>query len=126
MKEFDELLTLLHKLRGPDGCAWDKKQTIESFAPHLMAEAKEVEEAVAAQDWKGLQEELGDLLYNILQLSAIAEEQGHFDLAAVLNSVHEKITRRHPHVFDPKQRHLNDPETIERRWKEIKEEEKRK
>lgn len=125
MQEFDRLLELLRKLRGAEGCAWDREQTIESFAPYIMSEAKEIEEAVQKKDYQGLKEELGDVLYNVLQLAAIAEEQGHFTLKEVLDRTHAKIVRRHPHVFDPTQRHLNDPETIKRRWGEIKREEKR-
>lgn len=125
MQEFNRLLEVLRKLRSAEGCAWDKEQTIESFTPFVIAEAKEIEAAVEKQDYDELRGELGDLLYNVLHLTAIAEEAGHFSIDAVMAEVTEKMIRRHPHVFGPESERTTDVEKIKRRWEEIKKEERR-
>jgi uncharacterized protein YabN with tetrapyrrole methylase and pyrophosphatase domain len=121
-KSVDELVELLRFMRGPKGCAWDRKQTLADFTKHLPAEAAEVKAALENGDRENLKEELGDLLYNILFISELAREEGSFTLDDVAEGVREKIVRRHPHVFGGEK--ITDPDEIVRRWREIKRQEK--
>ena len=120
----DKLVELLKFMRGPDGCAWDREQTLKDFAKHLPEEAGEVEAALKAGDRENLSEELGDLLYNILFVCEIAEEEGLFTLDDVADGVRGKIIRRHPHVFGGEK--ITDPDEIVKRWQEIKKQEKKR
>lgn len=97
--KFRELLDLVDKLRSPDGCPWDRAQTKGDISRYLMEESYEVLDALEGPSPEHLQEELGDLLFQILFLARIAEEAGEFDIAAVLGGITEKMIRRHPHVF---------------------------
>ena len=96
---FQDLIALMARLRSPDGCPWDREQNYATLAPMLIEEAYEVIEAAEAEDWAELRDELGDLLFQIVFYGQIATEQGHFDLQQSIARVHEKMTRRHPHVF---------------------------
>ena len=98
-KAFDDLLAVIRKTRVPGGCAWDREQTISSMAVHLKNEADEVVEAIESSDSENLREELGDLLWNIIFISKIAEDEGLFTIDEVMKDVKDKIVRRHPHVF---------------------------
>ena len=122
-KEFQKLVDLLELMRSPEGCAWDREQTLADFSEHLKNEADEVLEAIEREDYANLREELGDLLYNIVFIARIAEEQGEFNVADVCAEVREKIVRRHPHVFGGEK--LSDPEEITKRWHEIKKTERK-
>ncbi len=95
----DRLRALIAHLRGPDGCAWDREQTIESVRPNLLEEAHEVAAAMDGGDWDELKEELGDLLFQVGFLAQMAEEQERFDLDQVTDAVVNKMIARHPHVF---------------------------
>jgi len=97
MKQFEELWELVKYLRVQ--CPWDKEQTFDTAKDHMMEEAKEVKEAIVKEDWPNLCEELGDTLFNLLFVCQLAEEAGHFDLKKMLEDIHEKMVRRHPHVF---------------------------
>lgn len=119
---FSELISIITKLRGPDGCLWDKKQTLDSMVPNIMEEAQEVQEAVENKDYKNLCEELGDLLMDILMEITIANESGLFDYEQVLNGAKEKFIRRHPHVFGDIT--VNTSEEALLVWKRMKKEEK--
>jgi uncharacterized protein YabN with tetrapyrrole methylase and pyrophosphatase domain len=99
MKDFDEIVKLIERLRGKNGCPWDRAQTIESLKNDLMSEAEEVEKAIKAKDYENLKEELGDLLWAIVLISQVAKEEGLFNINDVLKIAKEKIIRRHPHVF---------------------------
>ena len=113
----------MRQLRDPDyGCEWDKKQTFESLLPYLDEEAKEVAEAIKNKDYINLKEELGDLLLQIIFHSQIAEENKFFKFDDVVKSISEKLIRRHPYVFDQKQKHTAEQQAA--MWKEIKEKEK--
>ena len=90
---------MMARLRAPDGCLWDREQTYATLGPMLIEEAYEVLEAAEAGDWDDLRDELGDLLFQIVFYGQIAAESGHFDLRQSITRVHEKMTRRHPHVF---------------------------
>ena len=115
-----QLQQILRRLRSPEGCLWDRQQGTSDIGKYLLEEAYEVIEAIDAGDLKSLQEELGDLLFQILFLSRIAEETGEFTLSDVMSGVAEKMIRRHPHVFDNLE--VADVETIKANWKRIKEE----
>ena len=94
-----KLLNVLDRLRGPDGCPWDREQTSKSLIPYLLEETYEVIESIEAQNTQGLKEELGDLLLHVLFQCKIAEEQGWFSLSDSLESITTKLINRHPHVF---------------------------
>lgn len=98
-KKFQDLVDLMARLRAPDGCPWDREQTYSTLGPMLIEEAYEVIEAAEAEDWNELRDELGDLLFQIVFYGQIGAEQGHFDVSQSIGRVHEKMTRRHPHVF---------------------------
>ena len=94
------LAAIMARLRDPDGgCPWDLAQDFETIAPYTIEEAYEVSEAIALQDWPDLKKELGDLLFQVVFHSQMAKESGHFSLADVVDSVCEKMERRHPHIF---------------------------
>lgn len=93
------LVAVVDRLRDPDGCPWDRKQTLETVVPHLIEEAHELVEAVEARDDAHAAEEAGDVLMGIVLLARIAEQEGRFDLAAVAGGVADKLVRRHSHVF---------------------------
>src|SRR5438128_2480893 len=99
MNTLDDLIQMMARLRAPNGCPWDREQTYASLGPMLIEEAYEVIEAAEAEDWNELRDELGDLLFQLVFYGQIAAEAGHFDLAASITRVHEKMWRRHPHVF---------------------------
>jgi len=93
------LLGIMARLRAPDGCPWDRVQDFASIAPYTVEEGYEVADAIARQDWAGLQDELGDLLFQVVYHARMAEEAGWFDFRDVVESIANKMIRRHPHVF---------------------------
>jgi tetrapyrrole methylase family protein / MazG family protein len=124
MASFGELVKLMAYMRGPEGCPWDKEQTLRDFKKHFRNESEEVLEALKKEDWENLQEELGDILWHILFMSQIAKEQGLFTVDDVMAGLKDKIVRRHPHIFQ-KRRKLTTNEVLAE-WKKIKEREKRR
>lgn len=96
---FSKLIDIVERLRSPDGCTWDKKQTHESLLPYFLEETYEVIESVESKDWKTLKEELGDVLLHILLQAQIAKESDKFDILDTLNGINKKLIKRHPHVF---------------------------
>ncbi len=121
-KLFTEMMNIIAKLRGPEGCLWDRKQTLESLTTNILEEAKEISEAVKFQDIDNLREELGDLLMVIFMEIEIAREKGLFSYSEVLTGAIDKFVRRHPHVFGDLK--VNTPEEALAAWKKMKEEEK--
>jgi len=96
----DRLVSIMRRLRDPaSGCEWDKVQTFETIAPYTIEEAYEVADAVERRDMAELKDELGDLLLQVVFHSRMAEEAGHFAIDDVVNSISEKMERRHPHIF---------------------------
>jgi ATP diphosphatase len=87
------------RLRAPDGCPWDQRQTFASIAPYTIEEAYEVADAIERGDLKHLKDELGDLLFQVVFHAQLAAEAGAFDFEAVAGAICDKLTRRHPHVF---------------------------
>jgi ATP diphosphatase len=109
-------------LRGPDGCPWDREQTIDSLNPFVLEETYEVLEAIDRHDHAGLCEELGDFVFEAVFLAQLESEAGHFEIADSLKIVADKLVRRHPHVFarstgEPK---LESAGQVKTRWEEIK------
>ncbi|MDD5712729.1 MAG: nucleoside triphosphate pyrophosphohydrolase [Smithellaceae bacterium] len=115
----DKLQEIIRKLRSPDGCLWDRKQTIRDVSRYLIEEAYEVVEAIEEKTPAAVKEELGDLLFQILFLACICEEQGAFNLDDITQEIAEKMIRRHPHVFG--NRTVGSVEEIKANWREIKE-----
>ena len=102
MSTFNDLVSLMERLRSPDGCPWDREQTYTTLAPMLLEEAYEAFEAVElARDGQPneLRDELGDLLFQIVFYAQVAKERGEFTIEDVAKTVHDKMVRRHPHVF---------------------------
>jgi len=96
----DRLLEIMVRLRDPvSGCPWDRQQTWTTIAPHTIEEAYELEDAIARGEPALVRDELGDLLFQVVCQARIAEEQGAFDFDGVVESICDKLTRRHPHVF---------------------------
>ncbi len=117
-----KLVDLMARLRGPDGCPWDRKQTTESLKPFLIEECYEVVDALDEGDADKVKEELGDLLFQIIFHARIAEENGDFTIWDVISANVEKMTRRHPHVFGDEK--LTTDKEVLANWEEIKKKEK--
>ena len=119
----EQLEQIMAKLRDPEGgCPWDLKQNFETIVPHTIEETYEVVDAIHNKDWSNLQEELGDLLFQVIFYSQLAKEQGLFEFADVVDGVNEKLTRRHPHVFSDVE--FDDEEAIYANWEAEKAKEK--
>jgi len=101
-----ELLAIMERLRGADGCPWDRVQTFASIAPYTIEEAYEVADAIERGDMAHLKDELGDLLFQVVFHAQMAREAGHFDFDAVAAAICDKLVRRHPYVFNG---HADDP-----------------
>jgi len=116
------LLALMARLRDPEhGCPWDREQTFDTIAPYTVEEAYEVADAIARADRTQLREELGDLLFQVVFHTRMAEEHGWFDFADVANGIREKLVRRHPHLFAGA---TLAPQDLVRVWEEQKAEER--
>ncbi|WP_233098923.1 nucleoside triphosphate pyrophosphohydrolase [Pseudomonas veronii] len=122
---------MMNRLRDPQyGCPWDIKQTYASIVPHTLEEAYEVADAIERGDFDHLQGELGDLLFQVVYYSQLAQEEGRFEFAGVIDSITRKLIRRHPHVFPTGDLYapLDIPqlseEQVKTRWEQIKAEER--
>jgi len=96
---YEELRGIVAKLRAADGCPWDREQTHASLRPYVIEEAYEVVGVLDSGDYRRLPEELGDVLFQVLLHTQLAEETGDFDMATVLGGLSAKLVSRHPHVF---------------------------
>jgi len=113
------LLQLMAKLRDPQsGCPWDLKQNFTTIAPYTIEEAYEVADAIESGDPAKLRDELGDLLFQVVFHAQMAQERGWFDFAQVASSIHDKLVRRHPHVFAGER--VADEKALSRNWEEHK------
>jgi len=117
-KEFEKLIEIMAKLRSENGCDWDRAQTHESLKPYLIEEAYEVLNAIDNNDDEELKEELGDVLLQVVFHAQIATERGAFSISDVINTLSDKLIRRHPHVFGDAEGYSY------ARWEEIKAKEK--
>ena len=124
VNKFLKLVDILEKLRGENGCPWDKKQTHQTLMKYLFEESNEYNEAVQKQDYDNMKEELGDVLLQIVFHAQIAKENKKFDIYDVLDSINEKMIRRHPHVFGNSKAKTEEEIRVE--WEKIKAEEKKK
>ena len=120
---FEKLVAVQARLRGPDGCPWDREQTHRTLRTYLIEEAYEVLEALESGNDAKFAEEMGDLLLQIVFHSQIAREEGRFTVADVIREIHDKMIRRHPHVFG--ETHAKDSAEVLRNWEQIKAEERR-
>lgn len=120
---FSELVAIMARLRGPDGCPWDRKQTHATLRPYLLEEAYEALEAIDAEDDVELCKELGDVLLQVVFHAQIAAEEGRFDIEAVGQAIVDKLVRRHPHVFDDAS--ADGADEVLLRWEQIKKQERR-
>lgn len=119
----ERLLSIMEKLRGPDGCPWDREQTLETLRPYVLEETYEVLEAIEGGDAREHREELGDLLLQIVFQAQLAKEAGTFEFADVANAISDKLVSRHPHVFGDAT--ATDAEAVLKQWAALKREEKR-
>src|SRR5687767_14709000 len=123
---FERLVDVMRTLRSPHGCAWDREQTLGSLRPFVLEETYELLDALDRGDVDALREELGDFLYEGVFLAQIAEEEGHFAIGDAVQSIVDKLVRRHPHVFTGDGRPLADAredisaETVIRKWEDLK------
>jgi MazG family protein len=124
---FARLVQIMAALRAPDGCPWDRAQTIDSLEPYVLEETYEVLDAIDRHDHAALCEELGDFLFEAVFLAQMEAEAGHFTIADSLAAIADKLVRRHPHVFQrsaPGSDGVRTAEDVRVRWEEIKAEEK--
>jgi tetrapyrrole methylase family protein / MazG family protein len=120
---FEKLVAVQARLRAPNGCPWDREQTHQSLRTYLIEEAYEVLEALESGNDEKFAEEMGDLLLQIVFHSEIAQEEGRFTVADVIREIHDKMIRRHPHVFG--ETRAKDSAEVLRNWEQIKAEERR-
>ena len=120
---FDQFCNIIAKLRAPDGCPWDRKQTAESMRKSLLEEAQEAVDAIDNKDDENLAEELGDVILVAAMITRIKEEEGKFNISDVLSGVNDKLIRRHPHIFGDAK--ASTPEEVLKLWNKVKEEEKK-
>jgi len=119
---FEKLVAVQAKLRAPDGCPWDREQTHESLRTYLIEEAYEVLEALESRNDAKFAEEMGDLLLQIVFHSQMAQERGGFTISDVIREIHDKMIRRHPHVFG--ETRAKDSAEVLRNWEQVKAEER--
>src|ERR1700750_2627374 len=124
--EFDRLIAIVARLRAPDGCPWDREQTIDSLKPFILEETYEVLEAIDHDDHRALWEELGDNLFRAVFVAQLESEAGRFAIADAVKSVADKLVRRHPYVFrrDQGEPSLGSADEVRARWEQIKSEER--
>jgi MazG family protein len=126
MDQWLRLVEIVARLRAPDGCPWDREQTIDSLKPFVLEEAYEVVEAIDRHDHAALCEELGDFVFEAVFVAQLEAEAGHFAIADSLRSIADKLVRRHPHVFkrDEGEAPLESAGQVRARWEEIKAQER--
>lgn len=115
---FEELVEIMKKLRAPGGCPWDRKQTLDTLKEYVIEESYELIDAIDSRDEKNICEECGDLLLQIVFIAQIAAENDWFDVQAIIESLCDKLKRRHPHVFGDLK--VRDSEEVRRNWDMIK------
>jgi len=125
-EEFSRLVSIMATLRGPDGCPWDREQTIDTLKPFVLEETYEVLEAIDRHDHVALCEELGDFVFEAVFLAQLESEARHFSIADSLKRVADKLVRRHPHVFarGTEGTAVDSADRVRTRWEEIKAQER--
>jgi len=117
-EEFSRLLSIMKRLRAPDGCPWDREQNYMSLRRYILEEAYELIEAIESGDLDNMTEECGDVMLQVVFISTIAEERGDFDVCDVLNYISSKLVRRHPHVFGDIS--VKNSDEVLKNWEQIK------
>ncbi len=120
--EFDRLVDIIKRLRAPNGCPWDRKQTLYSLKQNVIEEVFEFIDALDRKDIENIKEELGDMLLHVVFHAVIAQEEGLFSLNDVISCISEKLIRRHPHVFGDAE--VDSVDEVLKNWDEIKKTEK--
>src|SRR5215468_11174992 len=123
-ERFEQAVSVMAKLRAPDGCPWDREQNFDTIKPYTLEETYEVLDAIDRRDWRALSEELGDFILQAVFYAQMASEQNLFRIEDSLAAICEKLVRRHPHVFSDGDARTSDEVKV--RWDEIKAEEKKK
>src|SRR6186997_844456 len=113
---FERLVSIMDDLRGK--CPWDRKQTIQSLRQMTIEETYELADAITENDWKGIKEELGDILLHIVFYAKIGSEQKQFELDQVINDICEKLITRHPHIYGDVK--VENAEDVKKNWEKIK------
>lgn len=121
-RSFEDLVHLMTRLRGPGGCPWDRKQTLPDLKTYVIEEAYEVVDAIDRDDRAALLEEIGDFLLEAVFITEITREEGSFDIYDSITAIHDKLVRRHPHVFGDVEAH--DAETVLVNWEKLKQAER--
>jgi nucleoside triphosphate diphosphatase len=118
-----ESISIMARLRAPDGCPWDREQTFDSIKRHTLEETYEVFDAIERRAWPDLKDELGDLLLQVLFYAQMASEAGYFSIDDVAANLNAKLIRRHPHIFAGVE--ATDSNAVLRNWEQIKQTEKK-
>jgi len=121
--KFQRLVEIMQRLRGPDGCPWDREQTFDSIKPYTLEETYEVLDAIDRRDYPGLAEELGDFMLQAVFFAQMADEQELFSIGDALDAINAKLIRRHPHVFG--EQSAENASDVLRIWGEAKAAEKK-
>jgi XTP/dITP diphosphohydrolase len=121
-KSFERLRSIMDELR--EQCPWDRKQTIHTLQQQTLEEIYELNEVITNEDWKGIKEELGDLLLHIMFYSKIGSEQGQFDIGDVIEGICNKLVNRHPHIYG--QVKVENDNDVRQNWEKIKQQEGKK
>ena len=124
--QFGRLVEIMATLRSPDGCPWDREQTVDTLKPFVLEETYEVLDAIDRHDHDALREELGDFVFEAVFLAQLEAEAGHFTIADSLRAIADKLIRRHPHVFARAagESPIDSPSRVRERWEEIKAQER--
>ncbi|HET7704452.1 MAG TPA: nucleoside triphosphate pyrophosphohydrolase [Thermoanaerobaculia bacterium] len=122
-RTFDDLVRLMTRLRGPEGCPWDREQSLSDLKPFVIEEAYEVVDAIDRDDRRSLLEEVGDLLLEAVFIAEITREEKSFDIYDSITAIHDKLVRRHPHVFGDVE--AGDAEQVLVNWEKLKNEERK-
>lgn len=115
-KAFNRLVGIMDELR--EKCPWDKKQTIQTLRQLTIEETYELADAITENDWKGIKEELGDIMLHLVFYAKIGAEQKQFTLDEVIDAVCDKLIHRHPHIYSDT--HVNDEEEVKKNWEKLK------
>ena len=119
-ERFQQLVEIMRTLRSEHGCAWDRQQTLKTLRPFVLQETYELLDALDRGDHDALKHELGDFLFEAVFLAQICEEEGRFSIADSIQSIADKLIRRHPHIFDPDGKASLTPKQVKQQWEEIK------
>lgn len=117
---FQQLVEIMRTLRSPNGCPWDREQTVKTLRPFVLEETYELLDALDREDHAALEKELGDFLFEAVFIAQICEEEGRFSIADSLKAIADKLIRRHPHVFEADGSPALTPGQVKEKWEDIK------